>query len=160
MWYWDKKNLKCDGNQISWMWPRLCHEEKCLVCWLANGLAISGGESGQGESQTRKKEWYKEWQRSRKRGRVRSLVWINARFVKEEMWAKFSQKRLHQIIEVLKFLISTCFHFSPRRLCRASDGFRARRDRTKSFTREFQMAVPVRKDWMGHLLNLISRNAT
>lgn len=157
MWYWDKKNLKCDGNQFSWIWPRLFHEEKCLICLLANGLAISGGESRQGESHTRKKEWYKEWQRSRKRGRIRSLVWINAGFVKEEMWAKFSQRSLHQIIEVLKFLISTCFHFLPRRLCRASDGFRARRDR---ITREFQMAVPERKDWMGYLLNLISRNAT
>lgn len=129
------------------------------VCWRMNYLSVVGNP-GRGRVILEKKEWYKEWQRSRKRGRVRSLVWINASFIKEEMWAKFSQKSLHQVIEVLKFLISTCFHFFPRWLCRASDGFRARRDRIKSFTREFQMAVPVRKDWMGYLLNLISRNAT
>lgn len=68
-------------------------------------------------------------------------------------------KYRYQIIE--DFEISS-FHLFPlkKRLCRSSDDFREMRGRIKSVIRELQMTVIVRKDWMGNLLNTVSRHAS
>lgn len=70
-------------------------------------------------------------------------------------------KYRYQIIEDFEISSFNLFHLKKKkRLCRSSDDFTEMRGRVKSVIREFQMAVIMRKDWMGNLLNTVSRHAS